>query len=259
MNNKRRDELMERLKRPKKRMAIAIIDDLAKEYSEKIKSEIDVTIFDFSIDSITIDLEKFDVIFFDASYEQDGVSTIDMLEKLIQEKPELREKCRVLIGKDIIEWGRHNDPEIKELVSRVKSLPNIVYGNERGSKIELMIKHIEQVGRKNDVEVPKKAPEGICREEVLEAIKPYLEQIVRNLKEQTTLGINIRKVLKGIEPTNEHERKIIEHAQGVAELFSYNAHTIKQEYYFLSHFYKMGEKSRDLPADEEAQKQGEEK
>ena len=259
MNNKRRDELIERLKRPKKKMVVAIIDDLAKEYREKIKSEIDVTIYDFSIDDIWIELEKFDVIFFDASYEQDGVSTIDILEKLIQEKPELRQRCKVLIGKDIIEWGRHNDPEIKELVSRVKSLPNIVYGNERGSKIELMIKHIEQAGRKNDIEVPKKAPEGICREEVLEAIKPYLEQIEKSLKEQKTLGRNIRGALVGIEPTNEHERKIIEEAQGVAGLFSYNGHTIEQEYYNLSRSYRRGEKSRDLPTDEEVKKEGEEK
>lgn len=63
MNNKRRDELIERLKRPKKKMVVAIIDDLAKEYREKIKSEIDVTIYDFSIDDIWIELEKFDVIF----------------------------------------------------------------------------------------------------------------------------------------------------------------------------------------------------
>lgn len=256
MYNERRDELLERLARPKKKIAVAIVDDLAKKFREQIKSEIDVIVFDFPIEfAKNKGFKEYDVVFFDATYEQDGVSTIDILEKLIQKEPELEEKSIVLIGEDVIDWGRHNDSEIKELVSRVKSLPNIVYGNERGSKIELMIKHIERVGRKNNIEVPKTAPQGICREEVLEAIKPYLEQIDKNVTEQTTLSINIRETLKKIEPTNENERKIIEHMQGIAELFKHNAHILKQEYYHLGHFYNKGKESRNAVA-EEGKKEG---
>lgn len=260
MYNKRRDELMERLSRPKEKLGVAIVDDLAKEYGEQIKFEIDVVVLDFSInDAHGRSFEEFDIIFFDASYEQDGESTIDILEKLIQRKPELREKCKVLIGKDIIEWGRHNDPKTKELIARVKSLPNIVYGNEHGSKIDLMIKYIEQVGRKKDIEVPKKAPQGICREEVLQAIGPYLEQIEKNLNEQQELGTSIMKALKGIESKNEYERKIIEHAQGVAGLLKDNRHIINQEYLWLCRFYDKAEKSRGLPTVGEGKKEGEQK
>ena len=254
MDNKRRDELMKRLTTRKKKLAVAIIDELAEEYSKTIVSEIDVTSFPYSIDDI-IDFEEFDVIFFDSSYKQGGVSSIDILEKLIQRNPELEEKCRVLIGKDIIEWGRHNDPEIKELVARVKSLPNIVYGEDHGSKIELMIRLIEQVGRKKDIEVPKKAPEGICRKEVLQAVKPYLEQIEKNLNEQKELGTSIRGALRGIEPENEYERNIIKYAQGVAGLFTDNRHIISQEYYFLSRAYKTAEKSRNAAAEEAVKKE----
>lgn len=255
MYDARRDELMERLTKRKKKLSVAIIDDLAKEYSEIIDSQIDATIYDYSIDDI-IDFEEFDVIFFDASYKKNGVSAIDILEKLIQKKPELKEKCRVLIGIDTKDWGRHKDAEVKELIARVNSLPNIVYGNEYGSKVELMIKHIERVGRKNNVEVPKKAPQGICRKEVLEAIKPYLEQIQKNLDEQYKLGPNIRKALRGIEPENEYERMIIKYARGVAGLFTDNRHIISQEYYFLSNAYKNAEKSRNAATEEKVKKEG---
>jgi len=254
MYNERRDELMKRLTKRKKKITVAIIDDLSKEYSEIIDSQIDAVIYDYSIDDI-IDFEEFDVIFFDASYKKNGVSAIDILEKLINKKPEFKEKCRVLIGIDTKEWGRHKDAEIKELIDRVNSLPNIVYGNEHGSKVKLMIKYIEQVGRKNNIEVPKKAPQGICRKEVLEAIKPYLVQIQKNLDEQDQLGPNIRKALRGIEPENEYERMIIKYAKGVAGLFTDNRHIINQEYYFLSSAYKMAEKNRNA-ATEDIKKEG---
>ena len=216
---------------------------MGKEIATQIKDNIDCYVTTLTIDflnrcldtKLLDSLSKYDAIYFDATYEKDGIDSVDILEKLIKLRPEFNENCRVFIGKDIKEYGRFsNNDELKLLIARVKELPNIVYGGNRGTKTGNMIKCIQKEGIRKGIEVPNKHPKGICRAELLETIKPYLDTINKNLEEQEALSISLENVTQGFEPINEDERRIIERVREISDLLSDNQHTIRQVYIGLS-------------------------
>ena len=129
---------------------------------------------------------------------------------------------------------QHNDPYIKKLVSRVQRLPNIIYGKPKGTKVELMIKHMQSIGKKKNIEVPKKLPKGVCDAHLLEQLTSKFEKIETSINEQRAIGLSIIEQLEGFEPKNEDERRIIARALELARLIKENGHIIDQVYYQLS-------------------------
>lgn len=236
MSSEKRNELIEKLRKPKQLFKVALVDDFGEEIATQIEDDIDCYARTLPIDSLSriIDnkafesLLKYDAIFFDATYEKDGIEAVGLLENLIKIRPEFKENCKVFIGTDIREHGRFgNNDKVKLLIARVKQLPNVIYGGKK-TKIESMIRCITQQGLKKGIQVPKKQSKGICRPELLELIKPHLNSINKNLKEQGALSINLENAIQGFEPSNEDERKIIEYVRETAELFRTNKHTISQ-------------------------------
>ena len=226
------------LKRQKKLLKVGIVDDMADKLEKEIKSEIECIVRTLSLE----DFEKkspesfntYDILFIDATYDNSRTDTITEVERLIKKEPELRDKIMIIIGTDVIDWGRHNDPYIKKLVSRVQRLPNIIYGKPKGTKVELMIKHMQSIGKKKNIEVPKKLPKGVCDAHLLEQLTSKFEKIETSINEQRAIGLSIIEQLEGFEPKNEDERRIIARALELARLIKENGHIIVQVYYQLS-------------------------
>lgn len=243
MSNKKRIELIDKLRKTKQPFKVGIVDDLGEEISTHIKDNIDCYVttltLDFlnrCIDKKSLDsLSKYDAIFFDATYEEDGIDSVGILEELIKIRPEFKEICKMFIGTDIKEYGRFSDNDkVKMLIARVKELPNVLYGGNKGTKTENMIKCIQKEGIRKGIEVPNKYPKGICRPELLEIIKPYLDRINKNLEEQETISISLENATQGFEPINEDERRIIERVGEISDLLLLNQHTIRQVHIGLS-------------------------
>lgn len=253
MSNEKRNELIERLRKPKQLFKVGLVDDLGEEIATQIKDNIDCYVTTLSLDFINklIDrksfdsLSKYDAIFFDATYKKDGIDSVGIFEKLIKISPEYKETCKVFIGADIKEYGRFSDnDELKLLIARVQELPNVVYGGNKGTKTENMIKCIQKEGIRKSIEVPNKYPKGICRPELLEIINPYLNIINENLKEQETISINLENTTQGFESINEDERRIVEIVrEKISDLLLFNQHTIRQVHIGLSSACKNAERN----------------
>lgn len=150
--------------------------------------------------------ESVDVIFFDATYEENGESTLTLLENLIKKNPKFKDISIVLLGKDIAA-NKINDYRIKKIVSRVEQLPHRLYGDRNGTKTEVMISTIMQMAEKKGLNIPKKMLPGLIREDVLKEIAEYNKlkcDMFDTLKLLSSAANNIRQ----LSPENESERVI---------------------------------------------------
>ena len=241
-----KEDFLDRLKQPKEKFSVLLVDDACRTLKDQITEQIDCYTETQTIDRLDLDcltrwygspdhlLTKYDTLFFDATYEEDGISTIDVLEKLIKSNPAFADVSKVLIGTDVIEFAKVDDFEARYLIERVRKLPHIIYGNQSGTKAENMIRHIQSEGRKKGIEVPIALPQGLCRPELLSKVKPYIFTISKNLMEQYDLGLNLYDDIKDFEPTNETERRMIERAKELSSLLVENSHLIKHTYSGLS-------------------------
>lgn len=150
--------------------------------------------------------ESVDIIFFDATYEENGESTLTLLEKLIKKNPRFKDISIVLLGKDVAA-NRINDYRIEEIVSRVEELPYRLYGDRNGTKTEVMISTIKQMAEKKGLNIPKKMFPGLIREEVLEKVAGYntLKCAMLDVLKQLSSSAND---IKQLSPENESERVI---------------------------------------------------
>jgi len=250
MENEKRKELMGRLQKGAKPFEIAIVDDNGEEIGKQIKSEIECYFCNMRLqNALNYDwLDEYDLIFFDATYREDGLQSIDIMERLLENKPEFRQKTIALMGNDIKEYGRKSgDVEMNILIDRVNQLPNIVYGDGRGSKIEKMIRCIQREGRKKGIEIPKRLPKGTCGGELLGKVNPYIETFIKILEEEKSLIIDLKSDLEGFNPSNEHERRIIANAKEIERFFIDNYHKISQQ---LGNMDRYCKKAENKPGEE---------
>ena len=234
-------DFLKRLKTgQKRRLKVGIIDDNSDILRAQILEQVDCLIDEYSIESIIkFSNEKikqyillgYDILFWDASLSDDtGISAISILEKLIQINTQFFDKSRVMIGQDIICYALNSDYEIRIPIEKAQRLPHIDYGNEHGTKTDNMLNYMKRVASSKNIDLPVRLPKGICRKEILDKVEPYIHLVSQNLKEQSTLGINIYDDFKDFEPINEHERIIIDITQRMSTLFIYNQHCIAQFY-----------------------------
>lgn len=165
MSNEKRQELIERLRKTKKLFKVGLVDDLGEKIAAQIKDNIDCDVIALPINLVKKRIDKnffdyfscYDAIFFDATYKKDGIDSVSILEELIKIRPEYKEICKVFIGADIKEYGRFSgDDELKLLIARVRELPNVVYGGNKGTKTENMIRCIQKAAIKKGIQVPNK-------------------------------------------------------------------------------------------------------
>lgn len=150
--------------------------------------------------------ESVDIIFFDATYEENGESTLTLLEKLIKKNPRFKDISIVLLGKDVAAKGI-NDYRIEEIVSRVEQLPYRLYGDRNGTKTEVMISTIKQMAEKKGLNIPKKMLPGLIREDVLKKIAEY-NKLKCDMIDTLKLLISAANNIKQLNPENEAEKLI---------------------------------------------------
>lgn len=235
-----REDFCKRLRKAEPLFKVCLVDDNSDVLEEAIDEQIECYIERISIDRFNDMLEcdgsnyfinRYDAIFFDATYEdtKEQISAISLLERLIKDNPEYADISKVLIGKDCIEYAKVGNFETKYLIERAKKLPNIIYGNEYGTKVERMIKYIQSEGKKKGVNIPTRYKKGgQCNPELLKKTELYLPKISDILEKQTDLAIAISSYIEGFKITNEYERQIIDRSKIIAELLEYNSHAILQ-------------------------------
>ena len=241
-----REDFLKRLKTGEKRkMKVGLIDDNSDVLKKQITEQIDCYIDEISIKKANAYANKeitravllgYDILFFDATYEdaQEGLSAISALEELIHNNPAFADKSRVLIGEDILRYAQIDNTEINELINRALKLPHIVYGNEKGTKVENMLKQIKGDAKRKGIEVRNLLPKGECSPELLKKVMPYVNAIQENLMSQSKIAIDIAEGLREVQPTNETERGILERLKTIADLLYYNQHLIVQHYQGLN-------------------------
>lgn len=256
---KRNREAVEGLKTGKSRvMEVALIDDNADVIKKFIENKVFCYVYNYSFNCASEPLDHEmtrksllanDILFWDASLCDDaGISVIDTLEKLIQIEPRFADISRVVIGQDIIQYVQSSDLKTRILIERVKRLPHIIYGRERGTKIDNMLNHMRKVAVKNNIELPVRLPRGVCRKEIIDKVEPYLSLVSQNLQEQIELAISIFKDFKDFQPTNEEERDLLDVLSKMSDLLAYNQHYINNLYEVMfSSYYSSIEKQQDGP------------
>ena len=123
-----------------RKIQIAIIDDSANIYSEWLSSKISCDVHPFSnlneiytslkLKELASNLAQYDLIFFDCTFETDdqNYSAVQILEQLINENPDFREKCIVMIGSEL---NYTKDPRTLQLIRLAKELPHRVYTSSK--------------------------------------------------------------------------------------------------------------------------------
>lgn len=171
-------------------------------------------------------MKKYDCLFFDATYE-DGISTLEILEKLIASNPEYAKISRVMIGNDILEYARMDqNTDTVFLVERAQKLPYIKYGREFGTKSENIIKTIKSMGRQKGIEVHDVSPKGTCRTELKEEVKDRLSSLRPMMQRQAAIAANLTSIRDKFQPTNEAERELLQKIEILYKSLTYNAHYI---------------------------------
>ena len=237
-----RADFLKRLKTGEKRMMkVGLIDDNSDVLKKQITEQIECYIDEISIKKANVYANKeitravllgYDILFFDATYEdaQEGLSAISALEELIHNNPAFADKSRVLIGEDFLRYAQIDDTEINELIKRALRLPHIIYGKEKGTKVEDMLKQIKSEAKSKGIEVRNLMPKGECSPELLEKVMPYINSIQKNLRSQSKIAGDIIEGLKEVQPTNESERDILERLKTISALLYYNQHLIVQHF-----------------------------
>jgi len=155
------------------------------------------------------------LIFFDATYKDEelNMSALDMAERMIYSVPELRDSILILLGSDINEYGSklamNGNSEMQNFLSRVKSLPHVVYGKigDYDSKLNVMIRTIESTAKKKGFDVVRRLPSGEVREEIIE----YANSMNKNLCKINNLAKQIIEIeIELPEAKSEEERRLID-------------------------------------------------
>lgn len=256
----KREEFVSGLKTFPKKVEILLVDDDSEFLEEQIKSTIVCGIkkeedLNIMLERVLDDkrigiLSSYQAIFFDATYknEKSNVSTIDIVEKIAQKRPEYLEKIVILIADDVRTAGRFSeDSETSLLISRIGQLPHIGYGigKRNKTKLECIVKFIELKAREKGFEAPRKYVHGICDNDLLQKVDKYMNKIATNLTEQRDLSIELSEFLKGKEPENETERVILSGANAIAKVLFENYHIISNRYTVVNNNCKRAKKEID--------------
>ena len=257
-------DFLQRIKSGKMQMLeIGIIDDNSDVLKEQIDGQVFCNVDEYSLEDIINcsdnerrrqSLSRHDVLFWDASLsDNSGISAISILERLIQIDPKFADISRVIIGQDIIHYVQSSDLETRTLIAKAQRLPHIIYGNECGTKVDNMLNYMKRVASSKNIELPFKLPKGICREEILDKVEPYLHSVSKNLQEQLRLALDIDADFKDFKPTNEEERILLETVSKMSTLFAYNQHCIAQFYEMMdtSYYINTRRKQKAIQNDED--------
>lgn len=257
-------DFLQRIKTGKMQMMeIGIIDDNSDVLKERIEGQVYCDVDEYSLEDVIKcsnnemkrrSLLRHDILFWDASLsDNSGISATSILDSLIQIEPKFADVSRVIIGEDIIRYAQSQDLETRTLITRAQRLPHIIYGNERGTKVDNMLNYMKRIASSKNIELPVKLPKGICRKEILDKVEPYLHSVSQNLQAQSRLAFDIDADFKDFQPTNEEERILLETVRKMSSLFAYNQHCIAQFYEMMgmSYHYNTRRWQKAIQNDEE--------
>lgn len=257
-------DFLQRIKTGKMQMMeVGIVDDNSDVLKERIEGQVFCSVDEYSLEDVIKcsdnemrrrRLLRHDILFWDASLsDNSGISATSILDSLIQSDPKFADISRVIIGQDIIRYAQNSDLETKTLIARAQRLPHIIYGNERGTKVDNMLNYMKRVATNKNIELPVKLPRGICRKEILDKVEPYLHSVSQNLQAQSKLAWDIDADFKDFQPNNEEERMLLEIVHKMSSLFAYNQHCIAQFYEMMGMSYHLNTRrlQQSIKKDEE--------
>ncbi len=259
-------DFLQRIKTGKMQvMEVGIIDDNSDVLKERIEGQVFCHVDEYSLKDIIkysdnerrYRLLSYDILFWDASLsDNSGISATSILDSLIKIDSKFADVSRVIIGQDSIHYAQSSDLETRILIARAQRLPHIIYGNERGTKIDNMLNYMKRVASSKNIELPVRLSKVICRKEMLDKVKPYLHSVSQNLQAQSNLAWDIDADFKDFQPTNEEERILLETVRKMSALFEYNQHCIAQFYEMMNMSYHLNTRRQQkaIQDDEEKKK-----
>ena len=212
-----------------------IVDDMGEAITEEINSKLDMFAEVYTINRLKncmkrdehfLDVEDVDAIFFDATYEEKGESALTILEDLISCDPRYKDIAYVLLGEDVAS-RRIYDEDTNYLVARAENLPHLLYGGRNGTKTDVIINTITRIAKEKGEVIPKKLPAGTINEELLDLIKPYMEQKDKMIELLKLLKQSLASVAK-YDPNNESERQLVKYLKAENTTLFVLAHALGQ-------------------------------
>ena len=174
--------------------------------------------------------DRYDYIVIDGTYEEEETDTVSLFEEMIDKKPDIKEKARILLGRDIVQFVSPEDTSTLNLIRRCRALPNAIYGGKGNTKVDIIEKLVKERARRMGVSVDDRLLPGSARPEIVQLSSEVKAQIAKVMTELQTLRDITGKRLY-YSPQNEQERLLLLEAKKASERALQDIHKYGQMSY----------------------------